>query len=86
MNSDSDVYLGEVPSINSVEGDFWFADIAVIFSRWRGQKIRFKLNTGAALSVCGPSHCTGDVKPTKKTLRGPGNTSLTCVEVISSEL
>ncbi|KAF6031683.1 hypothetical protein EB796_009977 [Bugula neritina] len=32
MDSDYDVYLGEVSSINSVEGDSWFADITGLLS------------------------------------------------------
>lgn len=48
-------------------------------NKLKGQKVKFKHDTGAALSVCGPNHCSGEVLPSDKKLFGPGHTPLNCV-------
>ena len=83
---EEDVFLGEVIPIESVESNSWYTNLTVSTRKAKGQKIRFKLDTGATLSICGPHHCTGELKPTTKKLYGPGNTPLTCYGVISSKM
>ena len=84
--STQEVYLGEVLHIDNVESGSWFADLNVNTDLKQNQVVRFKLDTGASLSVCGPDHCIGTVHPTKHKLYGPGHTPLKCLGVISCRL
>lgn len=83
---EADVYLGEISPIESVDSRSWYTTLKVNTSKWKGQKIRFKLDTGAALSICGPNHFTGEIKPTQKRLYGPGYTLLTCLGVMTCQM
>lgn len=77
-----EVYLGEVcdiAAVNPSTTDSWYANLKLHTAQLKGQSVRFKLDTGAALSVCGPNHCTGEIIPSDKKLFGPGNTPLNCI-------
>ncbi|XP_067947485.1 uncharacterized protein [Watersipora subatra] len=57
-----EVYLGEVNTINAINSsmaDSWYADLRVHTNAVKSQRVRFKLDTEAALSVCGPNQLTG---------------------------
>ena len=81
----SEVYFGEIFQINNVESGSWFANIQLDTDKTT-QTIRFKLDTGASLSVCGPKHCTGTMRKTERKLYGPGRTPLNCLGVISCDM
>lgn len=85
-NDEEELYFGEVVNVDSVETGSWFSVVRVSTEEKLGQPVKFKLDTGAALSVCGPKHCIGLVKPTSKKLFGPGHTPLCCLGVISSRI
>ena len=78
-----EVYLGEI--MHSDPGS-WYAQIQVKTDIDEVQTIKFKLDTGAALSVCAPEHCKGKIKQTPKKLYGPGHTKLKCLGYISSQV
>lgn len=50
------------------------------------KRIRFKLDTGAVLTVCGQGVVRGEINPTDKSLFGPGHTKLHCLGAINAEL
>ena len=84
-----EVYLGEINTINAVNSsmtDSWYADLRVHTNAVKGLRVRFKLDTGAALSVCGPNQLTGEVLPSDKKLYGPGHTPLNCIERIKCKM
>ncbi|XP_067945085.1 uncharacterized protein [Watersipora subatra] len=86
-NSD-EVFLGEIFDIDSVglEAGSWYSNVRVDTDIKKNQLMRFKLDTGAALSVCGPQHCVGTQYPSTKKLYGPGRTLLNCIGIISGKL
>ena len=81
-----EIYLGEITPIESIKSKSWFAKLKVHTKKLKGQTVNFKLDTGAALSVCGPNHCTGEIVPTTKKLIGPGNIPLECLGKISCHI
>ncbi|KAF6030137.1 hypothetical protein EB796_011556 [Bugula neritina] len=50
------------------------------------QRIKFKLDTGASLSVCGPLHVSRELISTNTILYGPGQTLLTCLGTIKCQI
>lgn len=89
VDSASEVYLGEISEVGrhqtSTTGS-WVTDVRVDIGNLGTQYVRFKLDTGAALSVCGPQHVRGRLCKTDRRLFGPGRTPLKCLGVISSRL
>ena len=83
-NSTQEVYFGEIVQIDNVDTGSWYSVLNVGTREKSKQSVKFKLDTGAALSVCGPRHVIGQMKPTNKRLFGPGRTPLKCLGVISS--
>ena len=80
------LFLDTVVVINSVEAQkAWYSSIIVDCGQGN-QTVRFKLDTGAALTVCGPGVLSGEVRPTVKSLYGPGMTKLHCLGVVDAEL
>ena len=78
------VYLDSVVEINNVEArKAWYSNVKVHCSQIP-KTVRFKLNTGAALSVCGPGIVDGVIRATRKSLYGPGRTKLSCLGVVST--
>ncbi|KAF6022613.1 hypothetical protein EB796_019079 [Bugula neritina] len=82
----TDVYLGETHHINSIDSQSWYTNLRVSTNKHKGQRIKFKLDTGASLSVCGPHHVSGELIPTNKRLYGPGQTLLTCLGTIKCQI
>lgn len=85
-NSTAEVYFGEISQVDNSESGSWFANLKVCTDERKNQLIRFKLDTGAALSVCGPRHCKGTIHKTTKRLFGPGHTPLHCLGVMNCNM
>lgn len=80
------LYLDSVAVIDGVESNgAWYCNVKVSSGKF-SRRIRFKLDTGAALTVCGPHMVKGIVRPTEKVLYGPGRTKLTCLGVVEADL
>ncbi|KAF6023206.1 hypothetical protein EB796_018488 [Bugula neritina] len=80
---DTDFYLEETHHINSIDSQ---SNLRVSTNKHKGQRIKFKLDTGASLSVCGPHHVSRELISTNTILYGPGQTLLTCLGTIKCQI
>ena len=82
----AELFLGEIDLIESIDASSWYSKVRVGTDLKQNQVVKFKLDTGAVLSVCGRQHCKGGLKPTNKRLFGPGKTPLRCLGVMKSTM
>ena len=85
-NDTAENYFEEIFQVDNVQTGSWLANIKVHSDTKKSQLIRFKLDTGASLSVCRPRHCVGSLNKTTKKLYKPGHTPLQCLGVMSCKM
>ena len=79
-NEDEYEFLGSIDAISDT--NYWSAEISM-----NGRPVKFKLDTGASVSVIGRGQTTGiKLKPSAKALKGPGNTPLQVLGTFEANL
>ena len=78
-----DLHLGETAGEPNCKP--WVAQIGVTIGKWSSSQ-EFKLDSGAAATVCGPGAVRGKLAKPDRKLFGPGSTLLQCLGTLEATL